>query len=212
MHARRANRPIETGPNPSLMRNRRPRVFPNDVDATDGQTVITVVSLTDGGETPAIDCIAINRTCLGGKTPVVPGLHRNGPAIGGKSFPQKTTARERTTAGEQQHGHATGQQHAHLTKRAQKKTHRGFGSPGGSRSMTAPKGSGSFAFDRFPRHADLFLRHNPAEQKLRESRSSPQFFEPSTPRHRKLTFHNDAQCWAAPRFRRIKERYPLERR
>jgi hypothetical protein len=60
MQASSAKRPKETGPNPSLIRKKRPSIRPNDVDATDGQTVMTVVSVTDGGETPAIDCIVMD--------------------------------------------------------------------------------------------------------------------------------------------------------
>ena len=85
------------------MRNKRPSIFPNDVEATEGQTVITVVSMTDGGETPAIDCIVMEETCLEEPemAPTIclprsqaPGLHRNDPAVGGKSLPLRNGPNE----------------------------------------------------------------------------------------------------------------------
>jgi hypothetical protein len=39
-----------------LIRYTRPSIRPNPVDATDGQTVITVASATEGGTTPEIVC------------------------------------------------------------------------------------------------------------------------------------------------------------
>ena len=184
------------------MRKMRPRVFPNDVAATDGQTVITVVSMTDGGETPAIDCIAMGQTCLGKKAAVVPGLHRNGPTIGRKSLSPRTTA-----------GDLNRPTPRKTRNERKKKTHRGFGSPGGSRSMTAPEGTAAvLRWAGFPTTQISFFGITPQSQSSashdRLHNSLAQHPPPSKNSRFKTTFSVGLPLDSE----KSRRQYPLERR
>jgi hypothetical protein len=116
MQAKRAIRPSEKGPKPSRIRNSLPSVLPKPVEATDGHTVMTVVSETPGGETPAIDCI---------------GMAGSGALSG--SFGE-----ESYRSGGRKEGARLGWENQ--LEPAQKKTHRGFDSPSGSTFIDCPEG------------------------------------------------------------------------
>ena len=68
-----ATRPTEIGPNPLLIRYRRPRALPSAVEPTEGHTVITVASATPGGTTPEIGCGTLGWIAVVVMRPMVTG-------------------------------------------------------------------------------------------------------------------------------------------
>jgi hypothetical protein len=89
---------------------------------------------------------------------------------------------------------------------AHKKTHRGFGSPGGSRSLTAPEGAAAvLRLEGHPPTQISFFGITPRSIAPRVTIVSTIHWTRHPPNNQNLANPAVVQCWVAPRFRGIVE-------
>jgi hypothetical protein len=89
---------------------------------------------------------------------------------------------------------------------AQKKTHRGFGSPGGSRSLTDPEGTAAVLRSAgFPATQISFFGITPQSLSSTSHDRLHNSLDLTPPAGRNLTIPTNVQCQVAPLIRRIEE-------